>query len=188
MRKLTYFTCLSLLFILFACNSETKTASTKSKPVPKAFTADDAAVRAATYKDSVRAPLQVSESAETITWDDLSKVTFEERLYEEINEYLLFPSFSDHVKSFEGKRVAIEGYVITVSPGRYVLSANPFSSCFFCGNAGPESVVELDLVDSNKTYYSDDFLAFSGEFHLNDTDINMLNYIITEAVPFEVKK
>lgn len=54
-----------------------------------------------------------------------------------------FPSLL--VNQYEGEEVIISGYLIPIDieSERYALSKNPFSSCFFCGNAGPETVVEL---------------------------------------------
>ncbi|MCI4668399.1 MAG: DUF3299 domain-containing protein [Bacteroidia bacterium] len=158
--------------------------------MPKAFTAKEAKARneklEKTSNTDNAGDLSVMEGYKSITWEDLSKVTFEDKFYEEINALLLFPTFSDEVKELKGKRVAIKGYVIPLAPGRYVLSENPFSSCFFCGNAGPESVLELELVDSSAIYFSDEYMGFAGVLDLNDSDINSLNYIFRNAVPVKM--
>ena len=120
-----------------------------------------------------------------ITWDDLTAVTFEEKYYEKEEAWMLFPTFGEGVKKLEGKVVEIKGYVIPLEPERYVLSANPFSSCFFCGNAGPETVMELDMTSYDKVFYTDDFLTFQGTFTLNDQNIDRMNYILTEASPID---
>lgn len=123
-----------------------------------------------------------------LTWEDLQDVKFEEKYYEEAQQLLLFPSFGDSIKAKEGESWVISGYVIPVSPGDqdtpplYVLSANPFSACFFCGNAGPESVVELELEDPYVLYGTDEFRSFQGILRLNDSNIDRLNYILEGAV------
>ena len=48
----------------------------------------------------------------------------------------------------------------------YALSAFPFSSCFFCGAAGPESVLELDLKHQQE-YLTDEVITFKGVLELN---------------------
>ena len=122
-----------------------------------------------------------------LTWDELKDVEFEERFYEEVDQLLLFPKFGQSILDKEGKSFIISGYVIPVSPGDgeepplYVLSANPFSACFFCGNAGPESVMELELNDPFVLYATDEFRSFKGTFRLNDSNIDRLNYILEEA-------
>lgn len=136
-------------------------------------------------------PVQELGGAIQISWADLSQVSFSEKYFEEVGGNLLFPSFSDHIKSFRGKKVYISGYVIPIeppspdNPARYVLSANPFSSCFFCGNAGPESVMEIELKDKDQLFYTDDFYTFVGTFSLNDSDINKLNYIMQDAAVYK---
>ncbi|GAB4414737.1 MAG: hypothetical protein OHK0039_22770 [Bacteroidia bacterium] len=124
-----------------------------------------------------------ADSFRALDWGVLQEdIAFEDKYFEDIDQYLLFPSFGDSVRSFDRQPVRIAGYVLTVEPGRYVLSANPFSSCFFCGGAGPESVMELVLCDPEQIFFTDEWRSFSGYLTLNDTNVDMLNYIMQEAV------
>jgi hypothetical protein len=118
-----------------------------------------------------------------ITWQDLKDVSFEEKYFEEIQEWLLFPQFGDSVQTLDDQPVMLQGYVIPLEAGRYFLSENPNASCFFCGAAGPESVVALELTDPAALYATDEFLSFKGTFHLNDTDYDQLNYVLQCAEP-----
>ena len=120
-----------------------------------------------------------------IGWKDLRDVTFAEKYFEKEDAWMLFPTFGDSVKSLEDQYIYISGHVIPLEPGRYVLSANSFSSCFFCGGAGPESVMELELIDTAAIYFTDEFRTFQGRFHLNSTDIDRMNYILQEVEPRE---
>jgi len=54
----------------------------------------------------------------------------------------------------------------------YALSAFPFSSCFFCGAAGPESVMEI-LFDSPQELLTDDVITVIGQIKLNSTPENL---------------
>lgn len=116
-----------------------------------------------------------------LSWDLLANVDFEVRYYPEIKDSLLYPNFAPSVQALAGEPIFISGYVIPLEPGVYFLSKNPFASCFFCGNAGPETVMELDLVDRDALYANDDFHTFKGTLRINDTDIDHLNYILEEA-------
>ncbi len=124
---------------------------------------------------------------ERLTWVQLKDVSFEETWYPELEQYLLFPTFGESLRARVGQRFLISGYVIPVDPGdenrpaRYVLSANPFSACFFCGNAGPESVVELELKKPDQLFATDEFRSFWGVFSLNDKDVDRLNYLLQDA-------
>ncbi|MEL7530899.1 MAG: DUF3299 domain-containing protein [Bacteroidota bacterium] len=125
----------------------------------------------------------IPEGVQQINWNDLADVKFESRYFREIKDSLLFPVFGPAVKSIEGEKIAISGYVIPVTYDRYVLSANPFSQCFFCGNAGPESVMELNIKDlENVLFHTDEFRTFYGSFKLNDSDVDQLNYILEDAL------
>lgn len=116
-----------------------------------------------------------------IDWDFLAKVEWGEKYFEEYDETVWYPDYSEEVLAMDGKLVEIKGYIIPidVEAGFYVLSANPFASCFFCGNAGPESVVELQFEDKlSKTYTTDEIATFQGRLKLNWDDLEHCNYIL----------
>ena len=56
-----------------------------------------------------------------------------------------------------------------------------FANCFFCGGAGPETVVDLQFTDSPREYATDERLTFAGELKLNSDDVYQMNYIIVGA-------
>lgn len=121
-----------------------------------------------------------------LNWQILAMVAFEERHNEELDQYIPYPIFSPTVKALAGKEVYIEGYYIPVDESGdadiVVLSAFPFSACFFCGNAGPESVMDIQLKNKTKlNFKTDDRITFKGKLKLNDTDLYYLNYILEEA-------
>ncbi|MEO1414343.1 MAG: DUF3299 domain-containing protein [Bacteroidota bacterium] len=152
----------------------------QSTSVDQADKVDSSAVSSITPK-----AIKAKEDAKQINWTNLANVTFKEKYFEDIQELLLFPYFSPEVKALDKQTIVISGYIIPVQPGRYVLSANPFASCFFCGNAGPESVMELELREPELIFYTDDFRSFQGRLRLNDTDVDKMNYIMEEAVVVE---
>ncbi|MDX1907166.1 MAG: DUF3299 domain-containing protein [Bacteroidia bacterium] len=117
-----------------------------------------------------------------IDWAFLrDQVHFEPRYYEEAGGNFWFPSFTDSLKRLSGHYVEIEGYVQTLAPGAYALSAFPNKSCFFCGAAGPESVLELTLQNPEQIYFTDEYKRFAGVFALNDTNLDHLNFILLDA-------
>ncbi|MGB0929700.1 MAG: hypothetical protein ACPGVB_02915 [Chitinophagales bacterium] len=123
-----------------------------------------------------------------ITWLTLTDVKFEEKIAPEDSALYLYPTFGKIVKSLDGKKVSIKGFVIPIDATEhyYVLSANPFSACFFCGKAGPESIMELELKsDPSRAYQMDQFSTFEGTFRLNSTDVDHCNYMLMGAVLVE---
>jgi len=126
---------------------------------------------------------QVGQSQKIITWDVLKNVEFDEVWSEEFQAYYMVPKFGKTIQSLDGKEVQIRGFIIPVDivQDYYVLSANPYSSCFFCGQAGPESVMEVQMVKQYDGLRMDQVLTFKGILRLNVDDIYQLNYILEEA-------
>ena len=118
-----------------------------------------------------------------ITWELLKNVEFDEIWSEEFQAYYMVPKFSNAVKAMDGKEVQIRGFIIPVDivQDYYVLSANPYSSCFFCGQAGPESVMEIEMVKKYEGLRMDQVITFKGKLKLNVDDIYQLNYILKDA-------
>jgi len=132
---------------------------------------------------SVKA-LNKSEDYKTVRWWMLQDVTFEDVYNAERDEYYLKPIFGERVLALDNQLIEISGYVIPVdiSSGLYVLSAYPFSACYFCGGAGPESVMQLEFKGTpEEKFKTDDYLTFRGKLILNSTNLEDLNYILKDA-------
>lgn len=61
-----------------------------------------------------------------------------------------------------------------------MLSALPFSSCFFCGGAGPETVAEIQM-EKIPALAPDQIVKVKGRLRLNDSDINHMNFILEDS-------
>lgn len=122
-----------------------------------------------------------------ITWEVLKDIEFQEVWSEEFNAVYMVPKFGSKVKSLDGKKVQLRGYVIPVDvlADYYVLSANPYSSCFFCGQAGPESVMEIQLAKQYDGLRMDQIITVQGKLRLNADDILQLTYILEDAEVIE---
>lgn len=122
-----------------------------------------------------------------LTWQLLSDVEFKDVFLEELQAYYWKPTFGPTVNDAEGKDFYITGYVIPVDTDEdfYVLSRYPFANCFFCGGAGPETVVDLQFEGkAPREYATDERLTFAGKLVLNADDIYQMNYIIKGAHEF----
>ncbi len=117
------------------------------------------------------------------SWKTLGKITF----IKEYDEFLGFkvdkPVFSETVKSLEGEEITIKGFIIPVegykSHKEFVFSAFPYNMCFFCGGAGPETVMEVEAVEGIE--YTAEPITLKGKLKLNADDINRLMYLLYEA-------
>lgn len=120
-----------------------------------------------------------------VQWSTLMDITFKDIYIESSDVYVYFPLFGEDQKKYDGQEISITGYMIPIDVdlNQYVLSAFPFSACFFCGNAGPESVMAIYFRDDSRTYKTDERITLKGVLELNDTDVDELVYVLREAVP-----
>ncbi|MEN0004111.1 MAG: DUF3299 domain-containing protein [Bacteroidota bacterium] len=119
-----------------------------------------------------------------ISWDVLADVTFTEEYDKELNAYWLIPTFGKKLKTYRNKNIILEGYFIPVDAANsfFVLSKNPYAACFFCGAAGPETIVEIQPKDVfSRRLRLDDRIRLKGKLKLNKRDFNHCNYILADA-------
>lgn len=137
----------------------------------------------------------VSEKAESITvendgeakveniWKTLSRITYRKEYDELMGFKIDKPVFSKQVQGLEGTEITIKGYVIPVegykSHTEFIFSAFPYNMCFFCGGAGPETVMEVLAAEPVK--YSAEQVTLKGKIQLNADDINRLMYQLVDA-------
>jgi hypothetical protein len=132
----------------------------------------------------LQAGVLLGQSAAKSSWTDLMDITFKDVYLESDDMYGYYPLLKEKQKQLDGQRIAITGYIIPidVEQNQYVLSAFPFSACFFCGNAGPESVMAIYFKSNDRTFATDERLTLEGQLHLNDTDVDELIYVLKDAV------
>jgi hypothetical protein len=129
---------------------------------------------------------QTPESDDMYFWKILSKVKYKSNLDAESGEVIYTPIFGKSIEAYEGKVIFLKGYIIPaeLSKGKMTLSAFPYSSCFFCGGAGPESVIELET-KSPLIYRLDKPIVIQGKLKLNRTDPLRLMYVLSEATYYK---
>jgi hypothetical protein len=120
-----------------------------------------------------------------LQWPDLAIPDYRTEYNETIDQEVNIPLFREDVRQLHGKKVRIKGFFFPFGDNPdepyYVLSQYAFSQCFFCGAAGPESVMDLLVKEKPSNIKMDDFVEFSGRLKLNDTDVMFLNYILEDA-------
>ena len=121
--------------------------------------------------------------AQETMWKTLGKITYKKEYDEMLGFKVDVPIFSNEVLKLEGKEVTMKGYIIPVegykSHKDFVFSAYPYSMCFFCGGAGPETVLEVKA--KSPVQFTADPITIKGVLHLNATDINKLMYSLSNV-------
>lgn len=130
-------------------------------------------------QDNLRAQSGITENL----WKTLTKITY----VKEYDEFLGFkidkPVFSEEIKALNGKEVTVKGFIIPVEGYKghteFIFSAYPYSMCFFCGGAGPESVMEVQAIEAIN--YTAESIVLKGKLHLNSEDVNKLMFSLSDA-------
>lgn len=118
-----------------------------------------------------------------VTWKTLEAIGFKEKYVPDAGGYLLFPDFPEPVRKLNNTLVRIWGYAVPMDKtgATLALSANPYAACFFCGKAGPASVMTIRLKKPGTAFRIDDFVQFEGVLRLNSTDHNEFYYVLEAA-------
>lgn len=127
--------------------------------------------------------LLVSSLQSPNLWKVFEGVRFESKYIDEEKASFYVPQFGDELLRMEGQKYIIKGYYLPIdlSSSGIVLSRYPMATCFFCGEAGPESVMMIFPTEKLEGLKMDDELTFEGTLELNDDDVYQLTFILMEA-------
>ncbi|MEM9917918.1 MAG: hypothetical protein AAF990_07470 [Bacteroidota bacterium] len=93
--------------------------------------------------------------------------------------------FIGMIEKLEGEVITLKGYVIPLSgkkaQSHFMFSAFPYRSCFFCGKAGPESVVEVFTKDNQKIPFSEKSMTIKGRFEFTSRNTDGVMFSLKEA-------
>ena len=118
-------------------------------------------------------------------WVSFARTKFEAKYNEKAQEYFMSPEFPVELKSLVGKEINLEGYYLPIDvdgDAYIILSKFPYSQCFFCGGAGPESIAEVSFKEKPGKFDADQYIRVKGKLKLNATDLEHGNFILEDAV------
>lgn len=118
-------------------------------------------------------------------WRLFANLEFDEYFNEDIGTYDLKPKFTEDLLSLEGQEVVLLGYIISSSKTdgfeNIILSKFPFTSCYFCGNAGMETVAEIEFDAKKSNFRIDSAYGFKGKLAFNKDNPERLVVILKDA-------
>lgn len=124
-----------------------------------------------------------AQSSDKNLWKTLGNITYKKQYDELLGFKVDVPVFAEEVRALEGEVVTLKGYIVPVegfkSHKEFVFSAFPYNMCFFCGGAGPETVMEVQASEGIK--FTTEPIVIRGVLGLNDSDVNHLMYQLTDA-------
>ncbi|MBL7887513.1 MAG: hypothetical protein JNJ52_12250 [Flavobacterium sp.] len=118
---------------------------------------------------------------DTLTWKLLGEIKYEKRKHPKYGD-VQFPVVNDKVKAKGKKRVLISGFIVPIDSKSYAISKNVFAACFFCGKAGPESIVGLKFRGTTPKLKTDQYVTVEGVFRYNETDADDWVYNFDDVV------
>ena len=118
---------------------------------------------------------------DTLTWKKLGQIKFIKKQHKDYG-MVDFPLISPEVKIHNNKKVFISGFIVPIDNVNYAVSKNVFASCFFCGKAGPETIMGIKFKAGKMKLRTDQYVTLSGILKVNETDVDNWMYNIEDAV------
>jgi len=129
---------------------------------------------------------KTSKDIDTVTWEMMGNISFKKKQHPEYG-IVKYPVINEQLKALNKKKVVVSGYIIPLDTDTYVLSKYVFASCFFCGGAGPETVMGIEFKDLKKRLKTDQYVVLIGTFEINDTVVEDWIYHLKNAQIVEMK-
>ncbi len=128
-------------------------------------------------------------------WQTMLDLKFDIRYDGKVDLVIHEPLYTPAIERLDGKIVELEGFIIphdiastsmdmSDDGQRFMFSAFPIASCFFCGGAGAESVAEA--FPKEPISYTKQKITLKGKLKLNKIDPLGLPYILEDAEVVDV--
>ena len=116
-----------------------------------------------------------------VTWKLLGQIDFIKKKNPHYGE-VMYPMINSTLKALQGKKIKASGFIVPIDNKTYALSKNVFAQCFFCGNAGPETIMGIQFKGNTPRLKTDTYVTMEGTFRYNADDIDDWIYHIENAV------
>lgn len=136
-------------------------------------------------------PISSTAQSKKNVWKTLSLMKFERQFSENdgIGAHINSRRYTPILEAMDGDEIEVKGYFVPLdgmsAQSNFMFSAYPYNMCFFCGNAGPESVMEVFTKNEKKVKYSEELITLKGIFRFNAADENGLMYSLENAVQIQ---
>jgi len=121
-------------------------------------------------------------------WATLADVTYRTVADPQSGYDMDVPEFGQKVLALQGQKVRLKGFMVPLDyllkKQYFVLSSMPFNLCFFCGGAGPETVVEV--FSKEPISLTEDMVWVEGVLKVNtvnDPEKLMYQIVAAEVIP-----
>ena len=122
------------------------------------------------------------QNPDTLSWKLLGVIKINKKPDKDYPDGVMFPIVNSSLKEKNKKKIVMSGFIIPIDNVSYALSKNVFASCFFCGQAGPETIMGIKFKGATPKLKTDQYVTLEGTFRYNDNDVNDWIYHIENAV------
>lgn len=122
------------------------------------------------------------QAPDTLTWKLLGVIKYVNKPSKDYPDGVMFPIINSTLKAKGQKKIVMSGFIVPIDNVSYALSKNVFASCFFCGQAGPETIMGIKFKGATPKLKTDQYVTMEGTFRYNDNDVNDWIYHIENAV------
>lgn len=119
---------------------------------------------------------------DTLTWKLLGQIKYIKKASDDYPEGVMYPVINPTLKAKNKKPITMSGFIIPIDNKNYALSKNVFASCFFCGQAGPETIMGIKFKNPGMKLKTDQYVTLQGTFRYNESDVDDWIYHIENAV------
>ena len=116
-------------------------------------------------------------------WKDLADVNILTRQDPDSPFPVQYPVFGPKAEALKNTTITLRGYMVPleemIGQQYFVLSSLPFNLCYFCGGAGPETVIEV--FTKREIPFDSDIVSIRGTLRLNPDDPERLMYFLEDA-------
>ncbi len=128
----------------------------------------------------------LAQSQHHNVWKTLGLMKFERQFAENDGISQQAGRFIPVIEALECEVITLKGYVIPLDGKKaqthFMFSAYPYAGCFFCGKAGPETVIEVFAKDGVSVEFSENAITLKGYFRFVNRDPNDIMFAMEEAV------
>ncbi|MCL9809183.1 hypothetical protein [Flavobacterium luminosum] len=131
--------------------------------------------------DASKKEIQKTVVTDTLTWKKLGQIKFVKKPHKDYGS-IDYPLISPEVKKLNNKRIVITGFIVPIDNVNYAISKNVFAACFFCGKAGPETIMGIKFRAGKMKLRTDQYVTLEGILKVNESDPDNWMYNVEDAV------
>ncbi len=183
MRKIyIFFILLFGVIIMLEASLEVKNPSTKIAPESENNVQEAGFVPSIFIENKFENEELFFSSPDTLSWKLLGIIKYIKKPNKDYPDGVMFPIVNSDLKAKNKKKIVMSGFIVPIDNVSYALSKNVFAACFFCGKAGPETIMGIKFRGKTPRLKTDQYVTLEGNFRYNDSDVNDWIYHIEDAV------